>query len=77
MRKRVAQRLQLRAIATSSPSLQSRDGELVGERLSTGVARYALGIAPASRARLPYPYPLIAGVRLRMRPLQVSAPLSN
>jgi hypothetical protein len=47
------------------------------ERVSIPVARYLLGIASASRAGLPCPYPLISGVRLSMRPLQVSAMPSN
>jgi hypothetical protein len=47
------------------------------ERGSIPVAPYVLGIASASRAGLPCPYPLILGVRLRMRPLQVRATLSN
>jgi hypothetical protein len=76
IRTRVAQRLQLRAIAMTAHPCSAAMGSWY-ERGSLPVARYALGIASASRARLPYPYPLIAGVRLRMRPLQVSAPLSN
>jgi hypothetical protein len=47
------------------------------ERGSIPVARDLWGIASASRAGLPCPYPLISRVHLRMRPLQVSARLSN
>ena len=68
MLQRVAQRLQLRTIAMPAHPGSAATGSGY-ERGSMPVARYALGIASASRAGLPYPCPLIARVRLRMRPL--------
>lgn len=73
---RMAQRLHLRAIAMTAHPCSVALGNW-DESGSRPVARSALRSASASRVGLSCRCPLIARVHLRMRPLQVSATLSN